>query len=109
MVRSIAEINEKIGRGDAVVLTAQEVCDIAKEIINYSVVSANNTEKYNSWFNKPNYIPYHSESDKAEQIGEQLTNGKISLNQARKEYGLKPIEGGDIITRVLPDSNKALD
>jgi len=31
MARSIEEINERIGRGDAVVLTAQEVCDIVKE------------------------------------------------------------------------------
>ncbi|MCJ7443709.1 MAG: methanogenesis marker 16 metalloprotein [Methanotrichaceae archaeon] len=30
MARSIAEINEKIERGNAVVLTAQEVCDIIK-------------------------------------------------------------------------------
>ncbi len=30
MGRSIAEINERIERKDAVVLTAQEVCDIVK-------------------------------------------------------------------------------
>jgi uncharacterized protein (DUF39 family) len=30
MARSITEINERIKRGDAIVLTAQEVCDIIK-------------------------------------------------------------------------------
>ncbi|MFB3764298.1 MAG: methanogenesis marker 16 metalloprotein [Methanotrichaceae archaeon] len=30
MARTIVEINEKIARGDAIVLTAQEVCDIVK-------------------------------------------------------------------------------
>lgn len=42
---------------------------------------------------------------KAERISEQLSEGKMSINQARKEYGLKPIEGGDIIAKIQPDSN----
>jgi hypothetical protein len=42
---------------------------------------------------------------KARRINEQLSEGKMSVNQARKEYGLKPIEGGDIIAKIQPDSN----
>ena len=42
---------------------------------------------------------------KAERISEQLSECKMSINQARKEYGLKPIEGGDIIAKIQPDSN----
>lgn len=45
---------------------------------------------------------------KAERIYEQLSEGKISINQARKEYGLKPIKDGNIITKVQPDSSKEL-
>lgn len=36
-----------------------------------------------------------SDSDKAARICEKISEGKISINQARKEYGLKPIEDGD--------------
>ena len=31
----------------------------------------------------------------AEQLNEQLVNGKISINDARKVLGLKPIENAD--------------
>lgn len=51
-----------------------------------------------------NYIPYEKSikpeplESTAERIGEQLYQGKISINQARKEFGLPSIKGGDIAT-----------
>jgi len=40
-------------------------------------------------------------SEKCERIGEKLREGKMSINDAREEFGLKPIEGGDIITMLM--------
>ena len=44
--------------------------------------------------------------EKAELIYRKVSSGEMTLNEARKEYGLPPIEDGDILlTKVLPDNN----
>lgn len=46
---------------------------------------------------------------KAERINERLLKGEISINNARSEYGLKPILLVNDVTKAQPDSNKGLD
>ena len=40
-------------------------------------------------------FPTEKSKKQAEQLNEQLVNGKISINDARKVFGLEPIENGD--------------
>ena len=41
--------------------------------------------------------------EKAERINERLSKGKTSINEARKEYELAPIEEGDVRKIVQSD------
>ena len=45
------------------------------------------------------YLAQHKQKSKL--LNEKILSGKISLNEARKEFGLPPTEGGDVlITKV---------
>lgn len=52
---------------------------------------------------------HNGEREKAERINERLPKGEISLNQARKEYGLDPISGGDFFAITQSDINRDSD
>lgn len=41
----------------------------------------------------------NGEREKAELINERLLNGEISLNQARKEFELGHVSGGDFLLK----------
>ncbi|WP_349667076.1 hypothetical protein [Lacrimispora sp.] len=42
-------------------------------------------------------------SEKAEWIEEQLAKGRMSLDEARAEYGQKPIDDGTVLTVLMPE------
>ena len=44
-----------------------------------------------------------SASEKTERIWEQFSGGKINMNQARKEFGLKPIDDGNVLTVLMSE------
>ena len=47
--------------------------------------------------------PIETASEKAERISFNLSKGRMSMNEARAEYGLNPIDGGNVLTVLMPE------
>jgi len=47
--------------------------------------------------------PIETASEKAERISFNLSKGRMSMNEARAEYGLNPIDGGNVLTVLMSE------